>query len=63
MPATHLRITAKLAGFRRAGIAHSSSAVDHPISNFTEKEIAALKGEPNLVVVEVELEPEPKAKK
>lgn len=63
MAATHLRITAKLDGFRRAGIAHSSSAVDHPISTFSEEQIEALKGEPNLVVVEVELEPEAKAKK
>jgi hypothetical protein len=63
MAATHLRIVAKRDGFRRAGIAHSSSAKDHPISNFTEEQIEALKDEPNLVVVEVELEPEPKPKK
>ena len=64
MAATHLRIQAKpREGFRRAGLWHSSSATDHPVSKFTDEQIDALKGEPNLVVVEVELEPEAKPKK
>ena len=64
MAAIHLRIQAKpREGFRRAGLWHSSLAIDHPISKFTDEQIDALKGEPNLVVIEVELEPEPKPKK
>lgn len=56
-----LRITAKVDGFRRAGIAHPAVATDHPIDGFTEDQIKAIKGEPQLVVEEVEVEgPEPK---
>lgn len=56
-----LRITSKVDGFRRAGIAHPAVATDHPIDGLTEDQITALKGEPMLVVEEVEVEdPEPK---
>lgn len=58
-----LRITAKVDGFRRAGMAHPAAATDHPIDSLTEDQIKALKGEPMLVVEEAEVEdPEPEAK-
>lgn len=56
-----LRITAKRDGFRRAGIAHRDTAVDHPIDRFTSKEIAALKGEKMLVVQELDATDAPAA--
>ena len=50
-----LRITAKPAtGFRRCGLHHPAQPVEHPIDAFTAEQIEALKGEPNLVVEEVE---------
>jgi hypothetical protein len=50
-----LRITAKRAGFRRAGLAHPDTPVDHDIADFTDEQIAALKGETMLIVSEVEV--------
>lgn len=59
-----LRITARRDGFRRAGIEHPATAVDHPVSGLSKAQIAQLKAEPGLVVVEVEIDapdaPEPK---
>lgn len=49
-----LRITAKKAGFRRAGVEHSTEGTELPAENFTAKQIAALKDEPMLVVEEFE---------
>ncbi|MDX9860891.1 MAG: HI1506-related protein [Rhodospirillales bacterium] len=60
-----LRITAKrTGGFRRCGVLHPASAVDHEAGTFSAREIALLKAEPMLVVQEVDLadpkpEPEP----
>lgn len=46
-----LRITAKVDGFRRAGIAHSKSSVDHPVETFNSPEqLEALFAEPKLKV-------------
>lgn len=45
-----LRITSKVEGFRRAGIAHPSRAVPHSGSDFSDAQLAALFGEPMLVV-------------
>lgn len=59
MPTTHLRITAKVHGFRRAGIAHPDYAVDHHVSKFSEEQITALKNERMLVVHEVDKTPAP----
>lgn len=49
-----LTITAKRDGFRRCGIAHPASPVDHPIERFSKKQIEALRAEPMLVVHERE---------
>jgi hypothetical protein len=51
-----LRVSAKVAGFRRAGRAWSKDAQDVPVSGFTKEQIAQLKAEPMLSVVEVEIE-------
>lgn len=65
--ATILRITAKRAGFRKAGIPHPASPVDHPIERFTPEQVAGLEAEPWLVVQRIEVdeapakEPEPRA--
>ena len=50
-----VRIAARRPGFRRAGIAHPETPVDHPADRFNAKELAALKAEPALIVVELEL--------
>lgn len=52
---TLLRIASKVEGFRRAGRAWSTTAVDVPASDFTEAQVNQLKAEPNLVVVEIEV--------
>ncbi len=51
--ASALRITSKLAGFRRAGLAHPAEPTDYPAGTFTPEQIATLKGEPMLVVEEI----------
>lgn len=53
--AKFLRITAKRAGYRRAGIAHPGTAVDHPVDNFSTEEVHMLKTDAGLVVHEVDL--------
>lgn len=45
-------ITAKVDGFRRAGMAHPARATEHPDGTFTPKQLAQLRAEPMLVVVE-----------
>jgi len=48
-----LTITARPAkGFRRAGLHHPPTAVTHPAGTFTPDQVAALKAEQQLVVVE-----------
>jgi hypothetical protein len=49
-----LRITAKMEGFRRCGVAHPAQPTDHLADFFTEGQIEILKAEPMLTVVEVE---------
>jgi len=51
-----LRVSAKTAGFRRAGRAWPSSPVDVPASEFTKDQIAQLKADPELLVAEVDVE-------
>lgn len=46
-------ITAKKDGFRRCGMAHPASAVEHADGVFTKEQIEILKAEPMLVVQEV----------
>lgn len=49
-----LRITAKRAGFRRAGMAHPDTPVDHKLSDLSKEQIEALKAETMLIVQEIE---------
>lgn len=46
-----ITITAKVPGFRRAGLAHPAEPVTYPADRFTADQLAALRAEPNLVVV------------
>jgi len=51
-----IRITAKpAAGFRRCGKHHPAVAVDHPADTFNARQIAQLKAEPQLVVLEIDV--------
>jgi len=47
-----LTITSKVAGFRRAGIAHPGTPTDHKAGTFSEEQLEQLKADPNLIVVE-----------
>lgn len=53
--ATMIRITAKRDGFRRAGMSHPATPVDHPAGTFTKQQFAQLMGDPMLVVQEIEV--------
>lgn len=58
---TMIRITARIGGFRRAGIAHPAAPVDHPAEAFTHQQLCDLHDEPMLVVQEIEVpDPDPK---
>lgn len=54
--AAGLRISAKAAGFRRAGRAWGVSPEDVLVSDFTKQQVADLKAEPMLSVVEIDIE-------
>lgn len=56
-----LRVSAKVAGFRRAGRAWGTVPEDVPAAEFTREQIAQLKSDPSLTVVEIEIEVESKA--
>lgn len=43
-------ITSKIEGFRRAGVAHSTTPTPYAEDRFTPEQLAQLQGEPNLVV-------------
>lgn len=43
-------------GFRRCGIHHPPEQVRHPAGTLDKAQVAALKAEPNLIVIEVEPE-------
>ena len=49
-----LIITAKRDGFRRCGVRHPATPVTHEDGTFTDEQVAALKAEPNLIVVEAD---------
>lgn len=49
-----LRILSKVAGFRRAGIAHPDTPMIYPADRFSEGQLEQLKGEPKLDVIETE---------
>lgn len=56
-----IRITAKIEGFRRAGIAHSRTPTDHADDAFSEEQMEQLFNEPNLII-ELDSEGEKKEK-
>lgn len=45
-----IRITAKVPGFRRCGVAHPAEATDYPNEAFTKEQLAVLQAEPMLAV-------------
>ncbi len=48
---TAVRIVSKIDGFRRAGMAHSKEAAEHPVESFhAPEQLEALFAEPNLIV-------------
>jgi hypothetical protein len=47
---TAFRITARRDGFRRAGLSHPASPVEHRVGIFTDEQIEALLAEPMLIV-------------
>lgn len=48
--ASHIRITAAVNGFRRAGIAHSTEPTTYAVDDFSEEQLEQLHKEPRLVV-------------
>ncbi|WP_293266746.1 HI1506-related protein [Neptunomonas sp.] len=52
--ASHIRITAAVEGFRRAGIAHPAEPTTRPVSDFSKGQLEQLQSEPRLVVEFVE---------
>lgn len=51
---THIRITAAVEGFRRAGIAHPAEPTTRPVSDFSKEQLEQLQNEQRLVVEFVE---------
>lgn len=49
-----IRIISKQNGFRRCGVAHSTTPSDYPDDRFTDEELAALEAEPMLVLSHVD---------
>lgn len=48
--APKIRITSRVDGFRRAGVAHSIAPTEYEASAFNAEQLAALQAEPNLIV-------------
>ena len=55
-----IRIQSKKEGFRRCGIAHPAASTDYKDDFFTDEQLAQLKAEPMLFVLEVPNPPEEK---
>lgn len=47
-----IEITARRDGFRRCGVAHSATTKAWPVDAFTPEQLAVLKADPMLIVVE-----------
>lgn len=47
-----IEITARREGFRRCGVAHSATTKEWPVDAFTPEQLAVLKADPMLIVVE-----------
>jgi hypothetical protein len=57
-PATKgLKVVSAVEGFRRGGRAFGREATVVPLSELTNEQLDAIKGEPSLAVVEVDIEP------
>ena len=52
-----LRIVARKDVFRRCGRTFGAEAVTIPLADLTQEDVTALKDEPQLVVVDVDIEP------
>lgn len=52
-----IRIQSRQEGFRRAGIAHSTTPTDYEPDRFSKEELESLKSEPMLIVSEIEDKP------
>lgn len=52
--ASHIRITAAVNGFRRAGIAHPAEPTTYPLAQFSEAQLEQLHKEPRLSVELIE---------
>ncbi|MEL6921363.1 MAG: HI1506-related protein [Pseudomonadota bacterium] len=53
-PATGgVRITSKVDGFRRAGVAHSKAPTEYRAGAFDDAALKLLRGEPNLIVEDI----------
>ena len=52
-----LKVIARPEAFRRAGYAFTREPLTIPLSDLTEEQVDLLKGEPALVVQEVDIEP------
>lgn len=50
-----LRVVAKTAGFRRAGRAWSDKPTEVPVSEFKREQLAQLRADPGLIVIDTEL--------
>ncbi|MEW6378600.1 MAG: HI1506-related protein [bacterium] len=48
-----LRIVSKKEGFCRCGVRHSEKPVDYPDGRFTDEQVARLKADPMLIVLEI----------
>lgn len=53
-----VRVASKQEGFRRAGRAWSAEATDVAVSDLTKEQLAQLKSDPMLVVVDIEMDVE-----
>jgi len=56
-----IRITSKIVGFRRAGVAHPAGPTDYANDTFTKEQLAQLKAESMLVVEVIDDKPASKA--
>lgn len=52
--ATHIRVSAKRAGFRRGGRDWPAEAITVPVSEFSKAQLAQIRAEPQLIVTDVD---------
>lgn len=61
--AKNIRVRTTSGTFRRAGFLFTDKPTDIPLADLKKAQVDALKGEPMLVVQEIEIKPEAAAKK